>query len=43
MKALIIYASVHHGNTARIPKVTANVLNADLLQLKQVTMSILER
>ena len=42
MKPLIIYTSVHHGNTERIAKVIANVLNADLLQLGQATTSVLE-
>ena len=43
MRPLIIYTSVHHGNTERVAKVIANVLNADLLQLKQVTTSTLEQ
>jgi flavodoxin len=42
MKPLIIYTSVHHGNTERVAKVIANVLNADLLQLGQATTSVLE-
>ena len=43
MKALIIYTSVHHGNTGRVAEVMANVLNADLLQLKQATTSMFEQ
>ena len=41
MKALIIYISVHHGNTGRVAKVMANILDADLLQMKQVDASML--
>ena len=43
MKALIIYISVHHGNTEKVAKVMANTLNADLLQLQQADASILEQ
>jgi len=43
MKALIIYTPVHHGNTERVAKVIANVLNADPLKLKQATTSMLEQ
>jgi len=43
MKALIIYISVHHGNTERVAKVMANILDADLLQMKQVDASTLEQ
>jgi flavodoxin len=43
MKALIIYISVHHGNTERVAKVMANILDADLLQMKQVDASMLEQ
>jgi len=42
MKALIIYISVHHGNTEMVAKVIANILDADLLPVKQVDASILE-
>jgi len=41
MKALIIYISVHHGNTERVAKVMANILDADLLQVKQVNVNML--
>jgi len=41
MKALIIYISVHHGNTERVAKVMANILDADLLQVKQADASML--
>jgi len=43
MKALLIYTSMHHGNTESIAKVMANILNALLLQVEQATMSILEQ
>jgi flavodoxin len=43
MKALIIYISVHHGNTERIAKVMANVLDADLLPVEQADASMLEQ
>jgi len=42
MKALIIYISVHHGNTERVAKVMANILDADLLQVNQVDASMLK-
>jgi flavodoxin len=34
MKAIIIYISVHHGNTERIAKVMASTLDAVLLQVR---------
>jgi flavodoxin len=34
MKTLIIYKSVHHGNTEKIAKVMADALEAELLDLK---------
>jgi len=43
MKALVIYISVHHGNTEKIAKVMANALDADLLQVKQMDASMLEQ
>lgn len=43
MKSLIIYTSVHHGNTERIAQVMANILDADLLQVQQVDASALEQ
>jgi len=41
MKALIIYISVHHGNTEKAAKVMANILDAALLQVKQADASML--
>jgi flavodoxin len=43
MKALIIYISVHHGNTEKVAKVMANILDANLLQVKQADASMLEQ
>jgi flavodoxin len=43
MKALIIYISVHHGNTEKVAKGMANVLDADLLQVEQADASMLEQ
>jgi flavodoxin len=43
MKALIIYISVHHGNTEKVANVMANILDASLLQVKQVDASMLEQ
>jgi flavodoxin len=43
MKALIIYISVHHGNTEKVAKVMANTLDAALLQVKQANASVLEQ
>ena len=43
MKTLIIYSSVHHGNTERVAKVMANILDADLLQVEQADASMLEQ
>jgi flavodoxin len=35
MKALIIYVSLHHGNTEKVASAMANALDAVLLQVKQ--------
>ncbi|MCJ7791890.1 MAG: flavodoxin family protein [Dehalococcoidia bacterium] len=43
MKALIIYISVHYGNTEKVAKVMANILDADLLQVEQADASMLEQ
>jgi flavodoxin len=43
MKALIIYISVHHGNTEKVAKVMANILDAALLEVKQANASMLEQ
>ena len=36
MKALIIYMSVSHGNTRKIAERIAQVLNADLVEAKDI-------
>jgi flavodoxin len=38
---LIIYVSVHHGNTEKVARVMANVLDADLLNVKQANVGTL--
>ena len=43
MKALIIYISVHHGNTEKVAKVMANILDATLLQVRQADANMLEQ
>jgi flavodoxin len=43
MKTLIIYISIHHGNTEKVAKVMANILGADLLQVEQAEASTLEQ
>jgi flavodoxin len=40
METLIIYISVHHGNTEKIAKVMANTLDATLLEVKQADASM---
>jgi len=41
MKTIIIYISVHHGNTEKAAKVMADILDADLLQVKQADANML--
>jgi flavodoxin len=43
MKTLIIYISVHHGNTEKVAKAMANILDATLLEVKQANTSMLEQ
>jgi len=43
MKTLLVYISAHHGNTEKVAKVMANMLDADLLQVQQVDADMLER
>jgi len=43
LKALIIYISVHHGNTEKVAKAMANILDATLLQVKQTDANMLEQ
>jgi len=39
LKTLIIYESVHHGNTEKIAKVIANVLEAKLVRPKELDIN----
>ena len=41
MKSLIIYKSVHHGNTKKIAEVIADELGAELCSPKEVSLSAL--
>jgi len=41
MKTLILYTSVHHGNTEKVVKAMASVLNADLLRVEQADENVL--
>jgi flavodoxin len=41
MKAIIIYISVHHGNTERIARVMANTLEAVFLQVRDTDANML--
>lgn len=43
MKALVVYVSIHHGNTEKIAEIMADALDASLLQVKQVDASMLEQ
>ncbi len=43
MKALLVYVSVHHGNTEKVARYMANMLDADLVQVKQADATNLER
>jgi len=43
MKTLVIYVSVHHGNTEKVAGAMASILDADLVQVHQVDASMLER
>lgn len=43
MKTLIVYVSIHHGNTKKVAEAMAHILNADLLQVKQADAGVLEQ
>jgi flavodoxin len=43
LKALLIYVSVHHGNTEKVARNMANVLDAELVQPKQADAAKLEQ
>jgi len=42
LKTLIIYASVHHGNTEKIGKAMAEILNADIISVNDVNINDLQ-
>jgi flavodoxin len=42
MKALIIYISVHHGNTEKVAETMASALDADLVQVRHADANVLE-
>ena len=42
MKALTVYISVHHGNTEKVARNMANILDADLVQVKEADATVLE-
>jgi len=43
MKTLIIYNSTHHGNTEKIAKVMAEILNAELVKPDEVDITTLSK
>lgn len=43
MKTLIIYISMHHGNTEKVARAMANMLGANLLRVEQAVASMLEQ
>ena len=43
MKILIVYVSVHHGNTEKVARAMANVVEADLVQVRQSDAAMLEQ
>jgi flavodoxin len=43
MRVLIVYISVHHGNTEKVARTMANVLDADLAQVREASAAVLEQ
>jgi len=43
MKILIVYVSVHHGNTEKVARAMANVVEADAVQVRQADAAMLEQ
>jgi flavodoxin len=43
MKTLVVYVSVHHGNTEKVARAMSNILDADLALVRQVDATILEQ
>ena len=42
LKTLIIYSSIHHGNTEKIGKAMAETLNADIINVTDVSINELQ-
>jgi flavodoxin len=42
MKTLIVYTSIHHGNTEKIGKAMAEVLKADVIKTEDMNVNILK-
>ncbi len=42
MKAIIIYSSIHHGNTEKVGRKMAKVLNANIMDVKDVDIHDLD-
>ncbi|OFI05044.1 flavodoxin [Clostridium acetireducens DSM 10703] len=42
MKTLIVYTSIHHGNTEKIGKAMAEVLKADMIKTEDMNVNILK-
>jgi flavodoxin len=42
MKNLIVYESIHHGNTEKIGKAMAEYLNADLIKTNDINVNTLK-
>lgn len=43
MKVLIVYSSIHHGNTEKVAKVMATSINADITETKNLKTDILDQ
>jgi len=43
MKILIVYISVHHGNTEKVARTMADALAADLIQVREASAAVLEQ
>lgn len=43
MKILIVYISVHHGNTEKVARTMANALAADLIQVREASAAVLKQ
>jgi len=43
MKNLIVYASMHHGNTEKVAKAIAEILNAELVKPHEVDITTLSK